>query len=289
LHERRRPASPLSSLAHSGNPQSYFSDIESPSPTAGHSRQSSMNGYEQYAGTHARSNSVARSLLSPALPDSPMLNSSHNSFTNYAPSGIPDTVSVPTIDLGSPGRNGRSFGYQYTHSKSASSPGVSEYDHNAFASHRRSPKPHTSNGSAYTSHAYSQSLILSPILNSSQSSLLSTGSSYHSTTESSRKASDAAFSMMRDSSSSSQTSPGLFDEDAQDDKPPETVNRKQMDYGDALRFFGLTPEYIAAFQEKLLHAASPDLVLAPRTPSLRRRTNSINDRVSTNYVRNTHD
>ncbi|KZS99005.1 hypothetical protein SISNIDRAFT_480593 [Sistotremastrum niveocremeum HHB9708] len=305
LHDRRRPASPLTSVTYA--PQSAFRDVASAmrewSPTSsysrpgdmsspGHSRQGSLSSmHDQHTlGFHNRSQSAARSLTSPALPDSPLIDSSHVSVANmmqFSSSWDRPPSNVSGMDLGNPlmaSRGARSGTPTYSHTRNGSVGGpFAEYDYNAMSAFRRSPKPQrpiTPSSPTQPIIPYHNPLVLSPILNSSRTSFISTSSSYHSNSETSFKAFDAACRLIDiepvkldviDISDSNRSTSGLLTSDS----------NAEDDVMDALKEIGLVQADFSAMQDKLVQAGSADGVVPKalnRVPSLRRRKNSITSR-----------
>ncbi|THH16460.1 hypothetical protein EW146_g4182 [Bondarzewia mesenterica] len=135
--------------------------------------------------------SQSRSLRSPALPDSPLIDSTHGSTNSFgmvvsSARGLSDNrppSAMSGVELGSP----MSFANrvlrsptptQYaTRSPTSATFSDGERSPGMKNNHRRSKHAHSS---SHFSLNQSQPLLLSPIANSSRSSLESAGSSYHS-------------------------------------------------------------------------------------------------------------
>jgi serine/arginine repetitive matrix protein 2 len=271
-YDRDRPLSPLS-LAGSPGGQARSSavsrndDWKSNMSTGSHYRDGSSSSSHMYTGfTHERSFSGGQSLSAPALPDSPLLDMTHpvltsiSESTRRSPMGSMDFNSPPILahsirsGLASPG-----------HSRFQAS--IDAFDRPEAGSRTLSPKPEIHEPLA-------SPLVLTSLQNSSQISLLSTGSSYHSIRDATRQASDAAFSLI------SRSTPGTTPDTQEGYHPGWVSSSSSTQVEEALQLLGLTQENLVAMQDKLVQMASPDLVLTPQSPVLRRRKNSIPNRVS---------
>jgi hypothetical protein len=274
--DRNRPLSPLSSPnrpeLYSPKlpviPSLYNEERNDRYPFGSHLRDDSTSSAHEYPGFHhERSYSNAHSITVPALPDSPLLNSVHPSIPNSSTYDSSGRITNGSLDLGSSIMASQSIG------SVLSSPGHSRFRSNDLARGPSNLIPHPPPQPEAASGFKGGPLVLPSLQNSSQISLISTGSSYHSVHDAARQASDAAFSLI-----SQPTTPATSDtRDEQTDWESESFTRKAEQ---ALQLFGLTEENLANMQEKLVQVASPELVLTPQTLSLRRRKNSIPSRVS---------
>jgi serine/arginine repetitive matrix protein 2 len=281
---RRRPASPLSGPTY--QPMTVLPRPSTPSnitwtfPVANnapkdqggtnsvssHSRSGSWvsdNGASaEIHSTLGRSKSAARSLRSPALLDSPLIDR-----------GTPGWKSPPVVELGSPisttSRTLRSPTPTQDAPRSPS-PTTPSFEVSPSAS------PRTSKQNAPTS-PFSlgpfQGLVFSPLANSSRSSLESAGSSYHSWDDERHK--DRVFSLFNDNGTPQSIWHDLSTTDKSSSATPGGSQDESWDAeGIIARYAGLTKSDFVAIQEKLVGAANartatPDV--RERVPSLRRR------------------
>ncbi|KAJ3554462.1 hypothetical protein NM688_g3099 [Phlebia brevispora] len=261
------PSSPTSSRAHGRNGSASAS---------GHSRNGSVISVPD-AGDLGQSPTSTRSLRSPALPDSPVMDIGHVSTTSLnAYTEMRPASAMSGTELGSPiqmsNRSLRSPTPTHGGAHSPTSPTFPDQsvqtNGTAFPSSRRSSRQNAhSSFTLSPSHA----LLLSPIANSSRSSLESAGSSYHSWDDDHKK--DRLFNLFshldpqsewhdfsadKSGSSTSRTTP-LENQDA------EEIVRRQM---------GLTKPDMVAIQDKLVSAA----LTKAATPEGRHRSNSVRKR-----------
>ncbi|KAF5391275.1 hypothetical protein D9757_001961 [Collybiopsis confluens] len=207
---RKRPASPLSgpsyqpltaataaSTSRPSTPSNVTWTIptSTSSPHKGHNRDGSWfsdgegsidphGGYSASTNDHSKSSS--RSLRSPALPDSPILERNHVSATYFGTytGGTFDNrppSAVSGMDLNSPpsSRVVRSPTPTQSPSRSPTSPYFSNVDLSPKQTSRRSSRQNGPSSSIPFSISHYNPVLFSPIANSSRSSLESTGSSYH--------------------------------------------------------------------------------------------------------------
>ncbi|OBZ75877.1 hypothetical protein A0H81_04772 [Grifola frondosa] len=209
---RRRPLSPLSGPAYKplspssrpGTPSNVTWNMPSSSngsnqkshgksgSASGHSRNGSSVSLTEQQNTDAleRAKSLTRSLRSPALPDSPWIDGSA-SLTMQPDHRPPSAMSG--MELGSPiqvtNRPLRSPTPTHNNTRSPSSamfPDHASSNGDAGPS-RRSSKQNAPMSSSTFSLGPGNALLLSPIANSSRSSLESAGSSYHTWDEDHKK------------------------------------------------------------------------------------------------------
>jgi len=290
---RRRPSSPLSGptyqpmavSARPGTPSNItWNTPASPQKQGGqggngmgHSRdgswvsENSINS--DIHGMSSRLKSTSRSLRSPSLPDSPMIERSHESISrSWNPTFDSDDNRPTSITSGvDPGSNRiiRSPTPTSNTTRSPTSPTFPNYD----MSHNSSPRTSKQNApSSPFSFPPSQPLVFSPVANSSRSSLESAGSSYHSGDGHHK---DRVLNLFNEiESSQSIWHEGI----ATDNSSSATPGDSQYDSWDAEavigRFAGLTKSDFMAIQEKLVGAAFAKTVTPDnrdRAPSLRRR------------------
>ena len=286
---RRRPISPLSGPAF--QPMTVSSRPSTPSNitwTVGgstspekaraksesrstHSRSGSQSTETDSQVNVDRSKSPTRSLRSPVPPESPSpaqtaFTSKRNNSVNPSDSRAPSSLSThdigSSLSLGSRGVRSPTP----TQARNAASPAFPSPDSNNNTA--RSSKQHFKSPSNY-SYGVSQ-LSLSPLVNSSRSSLESTGSSYHSW-EPSQKIGGALDIF---NGSVGQTPPTWYGLDKSDSLTPGS----SQDEGDfeaiIRRYAGLTKSDFVAIQEKLVGAALHKATL----PDTRERSNSLRRR-----------
>ncbi len=243
---------------------------------SGHSRNGSTASIPDVNGDLDHSNT--RSLLSPALPDSPWIDNGHASTTSLPmnPEYRPPSA-MSGIDLGSPiqiaNRPFRSPTPTSGNAHSPTSPTFTEHstymNGNGFSSSTRSSRQ---NGHSSFSLGPAHALLLSPIGNASRSSLESAGSSYHSWDEDHRK--DRLFDLFshldsqhaewhdlpidKSSSSTSKTTP-------YESQNSEEIVRRQV---------GLTKSDMLMIQDKLIQSA----LTKASTPEGRHRAGSVRKR-----------
>ncbi|GLB35396.1 hypothetical protein LshimejAT787_0209610 [Lyophyllum shimeji] len=259
LAARRRPASPLASppfqpMAVSSRPSTPSNIVWNVSQSSsGHSRDESWASdgaisSSDVHGAHDRYTSGPRPLHSPPLPDSPTEGSSFNlnalgsvSYHSSNPSSELGPRSTMTLaELGSPNRAARSV----TPTQGAArSPTMSTFpDLRSSVDSKRSSKQNPPSNSI-------PPLVFSPLINSSRSSLESTGSSYHTWDAEEKDRSAVLFSdpdivqpVWHELSSSSSATPG--------DSPDDDWNPEEV----VARITGLRKSDFVAIQEKLLSA-----------------------------------
>ncbi|KAJ4488031.1 hypothetical protein J3R30DRAFT_882868 [Lentinula aciculospora] len=202
---RKRPASPLSgpsyqpftatavTISRPSTPSNVTWTIPasktSPQKNGSHNRSGSWfsdaEGSTDPHGTngHSKSASASRSLRSPALPDSPILERSHPGTAyfggTYAYENRPSST-ISGIDLNSSSTSNRPIRSPtptQSPARSPTSPTFSGMDGSPKQSRRSSKQNGTS--IPFTLTPYNP-VMFSPLANSSRSSLESTGSSYHS-------------------------------------------------------------------------------------------------------------
>ncbi|KII89004.1 hypothetical protein PLICRDRAFT_160024 [Plicaturopsis crispa FD-325 SS-3] len=301
---RRRPASPLSGLAFqpmtvSSRPSTPSSITWNPSSNnATHARaESSMSGYSrngslmssEAGGMHTdmqrhieRSKSVSRSLRSPALPDSPLLDHGSDiasSAWNESPSQSgPDNRRaslISGVELGSPlllPTNGaRSDTPTQSSTRSPTSPSFPNNDLSTSTgtTSRRSSKQNRPSSPFTLTPVHP--LVFSPVANSSRSSLESAGSSYHSWDAENKK--DRTLDLFTDADSAR---PAWHDISGQSSSAtPADSPDDEWDAEDIIRrYAGLTKSDFTAIQETLVSAATTKSTapeVRERVPSLRRR------------------
>ncbi|KAG8217895.1 hypothetical protein J3R82DRAFT_6061 [Butyriboletus roseoflavus] len=286
---RRRPVSPLSGPAFqpmvvsprpstpsnitwtvgaSASPEKARVKSESRST---HSRSGSQSTETDFQTNTDRSKSPTRSLRSSVPPESPgpAQTTYASKWNNSAsPADSRAASSLSTYDFGSTPSTG-SRGLRSptpTQTRNAASPTFPSSDSNSIAA--RSSKQHFKSPSNY-SYGVSQ-LSLSPIVNSSRSSLESTGSSYHSSEPSQRVG--GALDIF--SGSSGQTPSTWYGLDKSVSLTPGS-SQEECDFeGIIRRYAGLTKSDFVAIQEKLVGAALHKAAL----PDTRERTNSLRRR-----------
>ncbi|KAJ3512524.1 hypothetical protein NLJ89_g3468 [Agrocybe chaxingu] len=283
LLNRRRPASPLSGLSY--RPMAVSNR---PSSRPGTPSNVIWTTNPNHKNSHSRNNSWttdgARSLRSPALPDSPMLEAGQSAPPSFSsiPSSPPKESSsslarpnayIPEIELGSPILAAihapRSPTPTQTAPRSPTSPVFSNFElsqrNGSRRSSRQNPPSSPFNISAFPT------IGLAPRANSSRSSLDSVGSSFHSWDEpdqllsvfSDSKEQQPAWHDFYADKSSSATPSGSSPEG--DDCDAEEV---------IMRYGGLKKVDIAAIQEKLVTAAFTKIANTDprdRAPSAMRR------------------
>lgn len=215
---RRRPTSPLSGQAfqsltgtntHSRpstpsnitwNPPGSTSNRAGRSGSfSGHSRNNSttsigVTSTEALAGHTEgldRSKSLTRSLRSPALPDSPFVDSGYAGISSVINQGHRPPSAMSGIDLGSPAPSPQ----RPLRSPTPTRNGTSSPSGQMFPTFTNganggfTPSPRVSRQNAHNSFNMSpaHALLLQPLVNSSRSSLESAGSSYHSWDEDHKK------------------------------------------------------------------------------------------------------
>ncbi|TFK55217.1 hypothetical protein OE88DRAFT_1723594 [Heliocybe sulcata] len=243
---------------------------------SGRSRSESvMSGADTNTDIHGdleRSKSNSRSLRSPALPDSPLLEGGNPSImsrfdnaafsNNRPPSSISGELGSPVLMASRPVRSPTpTQGIARTVTPPASNGVNGIYTNGDSYSSQRSPP---------SSPFSATRMVFSPIANSSRSSLESAGSSYHSWDEEGKR--DRVYGLLKDidpeepvwhelvGESSTSTAAGSY---ADEDWDPEDVIR---------RYAGLTKSDFAAMQDKLVKAAVYKTTTPEsRPPSLRRR------------------
>ncbi|KAJ3856327.1 hypothetical protein EV368DRAFT_78835 [Lentinula lateritia] len=307
---RRRPASPLSgpsyqpftaaavSTSRPGTPSNVTWTIpaskSSPQKSSGHNRNGSWfsdaegstdphGGYSTSNG-HSKSASASRSLRSPALPDSPILERSHANtayFGGTYPYDNRPPSTISGIDLNSPTSNRpmRSPTPTQSPARSPTSPTFTGVDGSPKHSRRSSKQNGTSVPFSLTPY---NPVLFSPLANSSRSSLESTGSSYHSWEADKFLFVDADSQVppwhdLSLSSQSSSTTPA---------GSPDTEWNPEDIIGS---YAGLHKLDFAAIQETLVGAvASKNMTVSEtreRVPSLRRRRPSTSQsNYSLNYT-----
>ncbi|TCD65627.1 hypothetical protein EIP91_002432 [Steccherinum ochraceum] len=297
---RRRPTSPLSTQAFQplaagvspssrpSTPSNVMWNVPS-SPVkpqsqqatnrqSGHSRNGSAASVGDTVDSHYhtddldRSKSLTRSLRSPALPDSPWIDNGVHEVMAAADARAPSAMS--NFDLNSsraPSRSVRSP----TPTHSPTSPTFPESGSNTAVNTNGVSSKHSSRNHHTFSFGSTHALLLSPIGNSSRSSLESAGSSYHSWDEDHKK--DRLFTLF------SRLDPGQTDwhDITVDKSSPSTSGTSTSPYESTTesevivkRDIGLSKSDFSAIQDKLVTAA---LVKAAtpenrhRAPSIRRR------------------
>ncbi|KAI0071815.1 hypothetical protein K474DRAFT_1686903 [Panus rudis PR-1116 ss-1] len=200
-----RPSTP-SALGHIRNNSSVSVGVSSSAGEGQHHHRGG-DGAETEQGTLSRSNTNTRSLRSPALPDSPWVDATHtpSTFTSVNASAdasgglVRPPSAMSGMELGSPiqisnrplrsptptntNTNTSSGAYSPTSSVSSNTTVMNGVASSGFSSSRRSSRQ---NGHSQQS-SFSLGPLLSPIANSSRSSLESAGSSYHSWDEDHKK------------------------------------------------------------------------------------------------------
>ncbi|KIJ68939.1 hypothetical protein HYDPIDRAFT_105474 [Hydnomerulius pinastri MD-312] len=285
---RRRPVSPLSGPAFqpmavsprpstpsnvtwnvgpSASPEKVHSKPESRST---HSRSGSLSTESDFQASMDHSKSPSRTLRSPVPPDSPSpaqtsFASKWNRTASPGPTDQRAPSSLSSYEFGSFGS--RTFRSPTpTQSRNAASSTFLSSDSNAATV--RSSKQHFKSPSNY-SYGVSQ-LSLSPIANSSRSSLESTGSSYHSWDPSQKK--HGAFDLF--GGGADDTQPAWHDLDKSSSATPGS-SQDDCDFEDIIRrYAGLTKSDFVAIQDRLVGAAVHKATL----PDTRERANSLRRR-----------
>ncbi|KIY66295.1 hypothetical protein CYLTODRAFT_423574 [Cylindrobasidium torrendii FP15055 ss-10] len=275
----RRAASPLSTSSYApslgsrpGTPSNASAWPQPPSSAPAHRRGHSRNGswFSDSVDTHGSASMdqthkgiPSRSLKSPALPDSPLIDATQDSLNTIASSQYDSRPMSPisNLDIGQT--------YQSAPTREPSSPTFSS---SGSPRSKRSSRQQTSGPYSYSPF---NPLVFSPPVNSSRSSFESTGSSYHSwdddkhdTISSLFTEGDAQQPPWHDVSGSEQS--GSIASAAVSDEEAESL----------LRAIGLRRTDFLVIQDKLVEFAStkaspPMETTAPsatsRPPSLRRR------------------
>jgi serine/arginine repetitive matrix protein 2 len=313
---RRRPASPLAGPAYQpmavssrpGTPSNVTWNTSTTSFTSnaakihgrnesgdsGRSGSGSVSMDESPVATVDRSQSAAvgRSLRSPALPDSPMIDrgqptSASSLVWDSEPSMNRTPAVIPNIEPGAPATMTNRTAHSPTPTQNRAPPPLSAVNELSLSSNAASRRTSRQNApSSPFTLGSAHPLSFSPRPNSSRSSVASAGSSYHSDEGSHRKNRDfdlfdgeARYSAWHDISSTAKTSAVTHD-DSQDESEAEDILN---------RYAGLTKSDFMAIQEKLVgaavaKAATPDP--RERVPSLRRRRPSTSQ---SNYSLNGRD
>lgn len=284
---RRRPISPLSGpafqpMAVSPRPSTPSNITWTVGASAGsekarvksesrptHSRSGSQSTEADTQVNMDRSKSPTRSLRSPVPPESSgptqatssKLNNSVNPAESRAPSSLSTYDFGSTLSFGSRGLRSPTP----TQTRNATSPTFPSSDSNGNTV--RSSKQHFKSPSNYF-YGVSQ-LSLSPLANSSRSSLESAGSSYHSWEPSQKFGALEIFN-----GSVSQTASTWYGLEKSDSVTPAS-SQDECDFeGIIRRYAGLTKFDFVAIQEKLVGAALHKAAL----PDTRERTNSLRRR-----------
>ena len=272
-----RPATPSNVNWNVPSSPAKAQSPRSPNPHGGHSRNGSSVsiGVSQFdhgvgpGGDLERSKSGARSMRSPALPDSPWIDNG----VQEAIGDLRAPSAMSNLDLSQPRSQSRA-GRSPTPTHSPISPAFPDNDSNVAVNGVSSK--HSSRGGHNTfSLGSAHALLLSPLGNSSRSSLESAGSSYHTWDEDHKK--DRLFTLF------SHLDPGQTEwhDISADKSSPSTSGTSTSPYESTIeseaivkRDIGLSKADFSAIQDKLVAAA---LVKAAtpenrhRAPSLRRR------------------
>ncbi|KAL6307923.1 hypothetical protein BKA93DRAFT_766564 [Sparassis latifolia] len=293
---RRRPMSPLSGPAFqplaSSRPGTPSNVTWSAANSKVHRRNGSTSGHSRSGSTtsipdttaiepleRSKSTATARSLRSPALPDSPCVD------------GVADgTISVGTqlevrpasamsaMELGSPlsvNRPLRSPTPTYNN-KSPTSPTFPEHANSVITSgDSNAPSRRSSKQNQHSSFSLGSphALLFSPFANSSRSSLESVGSSYHSWDEDHKK--DRLFGLFNSLDPQHTEWHDISVADKSTSSTPGTSPYEGLDLEEAVRRqTGLTKFDFIAIQDKLVTAALTKAV----TPEGRNRASSIRKR-----------
>ncbi|KZT11638.1 uncharacterized protein LAESUDRAFT_720897 [Laetiporus sulphureus 93-53] len=302
---RRRPTSPLSSSSpyqslagpssRPGTPSNvtWNTSTSSESSRAAsknavvsvHSRNgSSLSIADAIHDVPDRSASVASSVRSPILPESPIIDRGIGASNLLSPSevGYRSPSAMSAADLGSPLQlSTRSIRSPTpTHSRHKSSASASVYERTAdttngdsYGGSRRSSKQkHHSSFSWSSTHA----LLLSPIANSSRSSIESGGSSYHSWDEGHKKDRVHALLSSLDPEYTDWHDLSNMDKsDKSDSSTPGTSPYEGLDIEEVVwRQSGLKKTDFVAIQDKLVSAAFTKAA----TPDGRNRASSLRKR-----------
>ncbi|KAF7338419.1 hypothetical protein MVEN_02067700 [Mycena venus] len=287
LGRRARPASPLSGTAYQpmavsarpGTPSNvtWTAAPNGNSKPMGHNRDPSW--ISDSSGNSEQSQT--RSLRSPALPDSPLIGPGHSTMNSFSSSFSSTSSfesprpmsSISGVDIGSPvmGTNRvlRSPTPTQVAGRSPTSGSLSNFELSSKNGSRRSSKQNTPS-TPFTLGPF-QSLVFSPIANSSRSSLESAGSSYHSWDGEHKDRTAALFS-------DADPQRPLWHEISSNGQPNyETPNSSPDDWEAEdiiMKYAGLKKDDFLAIQDKLVGAAVAK-TMAPdvhhRAPSLRRR------------------
>ncbi|TFK72178.1 hypothetical protein BDN72DRAFT_792778 [Pluteus cervinus] len=286
---RRRPASPLA------NQTFQPLTVSSSRPTTPSVWPAGSNGHQKSSSGHTRNGSwttsegavssdghdlkapAGRSLQSPALPDSPIIDHTQPFNPNTAngsaiPARPPSAMS--RMELGSPALNPTRIARSPTPTQiPARSPTSPTFDLSTSSKngHKRSSKQ-GSTSSPFSSAAFN-SLMFSPIANSSRSSLESAGSSYHSTDGENK---DRMLGLFADPEQQQQS---MWHDVPASDKSfwanGASVGDDTWDPEDVVtRYAGLKKSDFMAIQEKLVSVAlakNNSTDSRDRAPSLRRR------------------
>ncbi|KAJ7063159.1 hypothetical protein C8F01DRAFT_1131766 [Mycena amicta] len=272
----RRPTSPLSTasyqpLAVSVRPGTPSNVTWAPN---GHNRDGSWASDFSEA-------SPARSLRSPALPDSPLIGPAHTNMHSFSSTFSSASSfesrrpmsSISGVDIGSPvmgaHRPLRSPTPTQVGSRSPTSGSFSPTDTSPQNGSRRSSKQNTPS-TPFTLGPFQP--LFSPIANSSRSSLESAGSSYHSWDGDKKDRTVALFAdvdvrrpMWHDLSSNGQHNSGSPNSYSDDGEAEDVI----------LNYAGLKKLDFSCIHEKLVNAAiaktAPAELQPHRSPSLRRR------------------
>ncbi|KAJ6455728.1 hypothetical protein C8R45DRAFT_585902 [Mycena sanguinolenta] len=279
---RRRPASPLSGTAYqpiavSGRPGTPSNLTWTNGNSKGHTRDASW--ISDSSGQSEQS--AARSLRSPALPDSPLIGPGHSTMNSFSSTFSTTSSfesprpmsSISGVDIGSPvigsSRILRSPTPTQVTGRSPTTGSPSNFEISSKNGSRRSSKQNTAS-TPFTLGPF-QPLVFSPIANSSRSSLESAGSSYHSWDGDHKDRTAALFSDV------DPQRPLWHEISSNNPLNYETPNSSPDDWEAEdliMKYAGLKKDDFVAIQDKLIGAAiaktmTPDI--HHRTPSLRRR------------------
>jgi serine/arginine repetitive matrix protein 2 len=289
LANRRRPISPLSGPAFKpltlsqrpGTPSNVVWNVPNhgaQQKTAAHSRNGSLaseevavsnDGHNAYAPNVAENPKLsARSLHSPALPDSPVIDLNPNGAGTASTDDHHASSANTRVESGSSVMTNRLRSPTPTQG-TAQSPSSPTFPglHSSPNRNGHSPQNSTQSDNSNTPFAIPRStLVFSPIANSSRSSLESAGSSYHSW--------DTSLHKEHTLFSDRQQSP-WHDLSTSTDKTSPASSEDACDAEDIIgQYAGLTKNDFVAIQEKLVSAAMAKFISPPvrdRVPSLRRR------------------
>ncbi|KZT74004.1 hypothetical protein DAEQUDRAFT_761471 [Daedalea quercina L-15889] len=299
VQSRRRPMSPLSGPAYqaltnnSSRPTTPSNVTWNPSPTATsshvatksvgsslHSKNgSTISMSDVLADGLERAKSTSRSLRSPALPESPLMDRNYG-LTMALESDYRPPSAMSGMELGSPlqmnNRPLRSPTPTHSRQKSPTMATFPEGMNVTSSSEASNPSRRSSKQNHHSSFSLGSSsgLLLSPIANSSRSSIESAGSSYHSWDEDHKK--DRLYGLF------SSLDPGHMEWhdvstlDKSASSTPGTSPYESLDVEDAVRKnTGLTKSDFVTVQDRLVKAA----ILKVNTPSDgRARANSLRRR-----------
>lgn len=299
---RRRAVSPLSSTGHSGSRPGTPSSAamvwpQPPSSPVRHTHNRNGSWFSDGGSTevtdHSNGNngkgSGLRSLKSPALPDSPLIDRGHSTVDSisslYSQPDKRPTSPMSTMELSGSTVVGSRIVRSPTPSHDAPrSPTSATFTNGGSPRSVRSSKQHVA--STQFNFDSLQPLVFSPLANSSRSSLESAGSSYHSWQGDRKEGLDSLFND-NDASQSA-----WYDVYVSDQSSSITPGASSLD-DDAeaiLQAVGLHKSDFLTIQEKLVQVASSKTTpfdTPNRAPSLRRRrpstsqsTYSHNGRVS---------